>query len=134
MLGTAPGGADRGAHDQRYRHRAARHVAQHRGVAVDLVHGAEQEIAVLHVDNRAHAHDRRADGGTEEAVLRNRRVQDTVGKAFLEPERDREGTAPAAGHANVLAKTEHAPVALHLLGNPVTQRFGNGQMFHGDLW
>ncbi len=130
VLRAAAGRADRRAHHQRDLDRAAGHVPQLGGVVDDLVHRQKQEIAVLDVDDRPHAHDGRADGRAEEAELGDRRVQHPVGKFLLEPERDGERAAPAARDGDVLAQAEDRRIAPHFLGDSFTERFGDAQSFH----
>ena len=62
-------------------------------------HGQKQEVAVLHVGDRPHAHHRRAAGDAEEAQLGDRRVDHPIGKPLFQPERHGEGPAPSARHA-----------------------------------
>ena len=134
VLAAAAGGADRGAHDQRHRDLSAGHVAHLGDVVDDLVEGQQEEVAVLHVDDRPHAHHRGAAGDAEEAEFGDRRVDHAVGKPLLQSQGDGERAAPSAGHGDVLADAEHARVALHFLGDRLAQGFGDTQMFrHGRL-
>ena len=69
--------ARRHAHDQRHAHLPARHVAQRRRVVHDLVEREQAEVDRHHLDDRAHAAERRADPRADEAdsesgVLRTR--------------------------------------------------------------
>ena len=126
----APCRADGCPHHHRHLHRAAGHVAQHRRVAVDLVHRTEQKIAVLHVGDRPHPHDGRPDGGAEKAQLRDRRIQRALRELLLQTQCYGERTAPAAGHADVLSKAEHRLVSPHLFADPLAQGLGYRQTSH----
>ena len=62
--------------------------------------------------------------------LGDRRVEHPVGKLLLQPQRDGERAAPAAGHGDVLAQAEDRRVAPHFLGDPFAQRFGDAELSH----
>ncbi len=49
-------------------------VAQRRRRVDDLVEGAGDEVAELHLEHRTHPQDRRADSGADNQRLRDRRV------------------------------------------------------------
>ena len=126
-----PVAPDRRAHHHRHADRAARHVAHLGGLVGQLVHHAEQEVAVLHVGDRPHAGHGRADGHAGEADLGDGRVEDAlVAELVRQAQRDGEGAAEAAGDADVLADAEDALVAPHLLADGLAQRLGDAHLCH----
>ena len=74
VLGTARCSSYRRPHHQWHLDRATRHIG-HLGCLIrQLVHGQEQEVAVLHVGNGPQAGHRCANGDSSQAQLRDRRV------------------------------------------------------------
>ncbi len=122
MLCAAAGGADRSAHHERYSDRAAGHVPQLGRVIDDLVHGQEEEIAVLDVGDRPHAHDRGPDGRAEEAQLGDRRIQHPLGKLLFQAQGDGERASPAARNGDVFPQAEDRRITPHLLGDRLAER------------
>ncbi len=97
VLRAATGRTDRRTHDKRNLDRAARHVAHLGGIVDDLIHGQEEKIAVLNVDDRSHSHHGGANGRAEEAQLGDRRIEDAIGKLLFQAECDRERTPQPPG-------------------------------------
>ena len=138
VLRAAAGRADRGAHDQRDLDRAARHVPELGGVVDDLVHGQEEEVAVLDVDDRPHAHDGRADGRAEEAELGDRRVEHPVGKLLL-PDPSVTVNAPPHPPGTPMSSPRQKTAGSRRISSAIAfaQRFGDAELFHhvaSPLW
>src|SRR6266568_5452966 len=128
--GTAPHVAATGAahHD---RGREAGAVTRGGDVVREHVVGAGDEVDELHLRHGAHAHVGRPGGGADDGCLRDRRVDDAclaelLGEALGDLER-------AAIRPNVLTQDENARVALHLLPQPLPQRFEVGDVGHQRL-
>ena len=66
VLGAALGRADRQAEHHRHAHLAVAHVVHLGGLVDHLIHGAEDEVAVLHLGDRPHADHGRADRGADD--------------------------------------------------------------------
>ena len=113
----------RHADHHRHPHVAVEHVRDRGGVVDDLVECEQREVDGHQFDDRSQAGHRRADPGTNDRVLGDRRVADpllaeTVKQALGDFEGPLEDT-------DVLAHDEDVPVALHLLGDRVTERFAH---------
>ena len=131
VLRAAPGRADGRAHDQRDLDRPSRHISHLGSLIGELVHHAEEEIAILDVGDRAHAGHRRADGDPGDAGLGDRRIQDAlVPELFGQAERHGEGAAEAARDADIFPQAENRRVAPHLLADSFPQRLGDGHRRH----
>src|SRR6266704_2608245 len=87
------------ANDQWHPTLAAEHVARLGRLIDQLVDGAEREIGKAHLHYRPCADERRADRGTQDRGLGNRRVEDALGTEFL-------------NHSLVLAEDAAAPEIL----------------------
>ena len=121
--------ARREPHDDRDRHALA--VVELGRDVHELVEAAGDEVGELHLADRPHALDRRADGGADDQVLGQRRVEHALGAELLvEAGGHLEG---AAEDADVLAQAEHALVAAHLLAQPVGDRLEVGHLAHRTL-
>ena len=104
-------------------HLAVAHVVHLGRLVDDLVHGAEDEVAVLHLGDRPHARHRRADRGADDRGLRDRRVDDALAAELVgKPERHGEAAAEAARHADVLAEQEDGRVGAHGDPHGIAQR------------
>src|SRR5215470_6556989 len=90
----------------------------------DLVKGAADEVHKLKFSNRPHAAQRSAESCPHNGHLGDRRVDHALrAEAVNETVGNLER---AAINADVLAQTEHARVALHLLPYPLTNGFKIG--------
>ena len=151
VLCAAVGGAAGGAHDHGDMYRTAGHIAHLGGLVHQLIHHAEQEVAVLQVGHGAHtvhggayAHagdQDLGDGGVDAADLadvlplhlkavflgdtdvRTELVADTLG--------DGERAAHTAGDVLILAQHENAGVSAHFFGNSAFISVSNRHHSHG---
>ena len=114
------GGAAIGeAHD--HRHGPAPAPVQLGGVVDQRVEAARQEVGELHLDDRAHPVDRRADRAADDRRLGERRVHAAqVAEGLGQAARDAEGAAVPAAH--VLAEHEDALVGRHRLAERLAHR------------
>ena len=109
-------------HADHHRHLglAAEHVADLRRVVDDLVVGDEREVDRHHLDHRSQAEHRRADGGADDDLFGDGRVDHALGAELVE---QAVGDAiRAAELADVLADQEDGVVALHLLAQRFAKR------------
>ena len=128
VLGAAQRRADGCPHHHRHGQFPAGHVAQFRGLVDELVHALEQEVRVLHIRDRPHPEHGRADRGSRDRLLADRRIDDPfVAELLGEPEVDAERAAESALDPDVLADQEDVVVAAHLLGDRLAQRLGDRQ-------
>src|SRR5581483_6235144 len=103
----------------------------HLGNLVDnLVHGIEKEIAILDVGDGPQAHDGRPESQPENAGFGDGRINDPLPEVLLQPERHREGSAPAAANPDVLAHAKDAFVAGHFFMKALAKGLRNRQMSH----
>ena len=110
--------AARPAHDDRDSRAPA--VTALRGEVCDLIESAGNEICKLHLRDRAHAHQGRADGCADDRRFRNRRIDDAqLAELFQHSSRDFEG---AAVDADIFAQDEHTIVLFHLFPDALTDR------------
>ena len=90
VLGAAVGGAAGGAHDHGHMEAAVGHVAHLGGLVDQLVHHAEEEIAVLQIAHGAHAAHALAHADAGDENFRDGGVEHPVRAEFL-------GQAPGDG-------------------------------------
>ncbi len=108
---SAGAGTSGKAHDQRYRHRTAKHVTDFRSLIDNLFHRKRGKIRKLELEDRAHACQCRADGNASTAEFRDRSVHHPVlSETVHEVPGYLKGTAI---DADVLAHKEHAIIGLH---------------------
>ena len=99
---------------------AAEHVADLRRVVDDLVVRDQREVDRHHLDHRPQPEHRGADGGADDDLLGDGRVDHTLGAELVE---EAVGHAIGAAElADVLADQVDGVVALHLLAERLTQR------------
>src|SRR5690242_9977392 len=123
-------GAIRGSDDHRATCLAAEHGADLGGVVDDLIHGDQEEVEGHDLDDRALAHHRGADTGSDEALLGDRRVAHAVGPELVQQScRD---LVRAVERADLLAHHEHALIAAELLAQRQPDRLAIGH--HVGPW
>jgi hypothetical protein len=103
-----PAGAGGHADHDRHAHLAARHVAQRGGVVHDLVQRQQAEVDRHHLDDGAHAAQRRADARAHEGRLGKRRVAHPVFAELFQQFADTQG---AAGGPSSPRNTRSSPSA-----------------------
>ena len=97
----------------------------------DLVECEQREVDRHQLDDRAQAGHRRADPGTDDRVLGDRSVADPL---LAEPVEQSLGDLEGAlEYTYVFAHDEDVPVALHLLGDRVAERFAHAHRLHAGL-
>ena len=75
------------------------------GLVNHLVHGTENEVAILHFSNGPHPRHRGADCSAYDRIFRDWRVDDTVAaELFRQTERDGETSTETFGNADVFAQ------------------------------
>ena len=151
MLRAAVRRAAGSAHDHGHMHLAAGHVAHLGGLVDELIHHAEQEVAVLQVGHGAHAVHGGAhahagdqdlgDGGVDDAdVLKILALGDVTAVLLRHADvgaelvaqtlRDGERTAHAAGDVLILAQAINGGISAHFLSDGCFQRIGNRHNSH----
>ena len=107
---------------------ASGHVAVLGGLLDELLHRQRHEVLVHDLDDRAHAGDGRADAGSDDRHLGDRRVAHALGPELVEhPLRD----AHRAAHlGDVLAHDEDVVVAAHRLAHRVAHGLPVGHRRH----
>ena len=122
VLRTARRCADRQPQHHRHGDLAVAHVAHFRGLIDDLVHRAEDEIAVLHFRDRLHAGHRRPHRRADDGDFGDRRVHDPVVAELLrQSQRHGEPAAKAAGDSDVLTDDEHGRIGTHRHADRIAQ-------------
>ena len=102
-------------------------ITQCRGSIDDLVEGARDEIAELHLEHRAHAEDGRADAGADNQGLGDRRIDHAIlAKRIEQALGDFEG---AAQFGHVFAHDKNIFIAPHLFMQRLIDR-GQIGYFH----
>ena len=124
--GELPPGARCHPDHQRYVELAARHVPVERRRVDDLVEREQAEVDRHHLDDRAHAAERRADAGADERELGERCIADTLGSELVEKAfRHRVGSAVLA---DILAHQEDARIVRERVVKRLACRFAVGDL------
>jgi hypothetical protein len=128
LAAEAQAGARAAAHDHRDGQRAAGEVAGVRRLGDEPVERDADEVDEHHLDDRAVATHRGADGCAEEAGLGDRRIQHALRSELLQEALGDLERPSAAG--DVLAETEHLRVCRHLIRERTLDRFADAQLLH----
>ncbi len=131
VLDRADATAVRDADDDRHLDLALAAEVQLGDLADDLVVRGVDEAVELDLEHRAVAAHRQADRGAEDALLRQRRVDDpALAEVLLQPVGDAED---AAESADVLTHDHDLLVGLHGRAQSGVQAFGEGHLGHAGV-
>jgi len=104
---------------------STRHVGQLGTLLKYLIHGGEDKITVLEINDGPHAPDRGSDPEPHEPGLRNRGVDDSLGP---EPIEQAQGEEKGSTYPDVFAHDEDIGVALHLLADRLPEGLNDRQV------